>query len=330
MCETEDDSSYFTFPKDFKKQCSCGKENVYYFCTYEKCKKFGLICSLCIFYEHSDHARFCIPIQLYKIEKLNTHWMTNFKEFLIQKKEEINKMIDEQIRFIEEIEKASTIEELLQLDVVPKYSTYPQIVNQQHIIKNISFLNNISTVVHENIKRLRSKIEEMLAELKQDFFYVKQIQILNRNPIQFDSFSDYYPCEFKFSFKSKESFYLKGIGYSSEITESLKSYGRISIQEMENEVYLLPPQSISDYQKVPFPSLPNIAVIFFNLYLKISKDKEYVVTIDYNCPRHYNYGYSQQYKTVFWMGNLKYDSMEFNISAGNQSNREYISHLFIM
>ena len=336
MCETEHESSYFTFPKDFKKQCSCdSKENVYYFCTYYNCPKFGLICSLCMFYEHLNHASYCVPIQLYKIEKLKTNWMTNLKktkEYLIQKKEEINKMLDEQIRFIEEIEKASEIEELLQLNAVPKYSNYPKIVNRQHTIENIDFLVTINNVVHKKNKDLQSKIEEIITELKQNYLDGKFIQILNRNPIKFESFSDYYPREFKFSFKSKEPFYLKGIGYSSEMTESLKSYGYISVQEKENQTYLLETKSMSSNQ-LKFSSLPNITFTFFDKYLKISKDIEYVVSIDYRRPedRNYNrYSQSSNSKTVVWMRNLKYDSMEFNISAGNQSGSEYVSHLFIM
>jgi hypothetical protein len=283
-----------------------------------------------MFYEHLGHASFCVPIQLYKIEKLKTNWMTNLKktkEYLIQKKEEINKMLDEQIRIIEEIEKTSSIEELIQLDVVPKYLTSPKIVNRQHTIENINFLETINNVVHRKNKDLQSKIEEIIAELKQNYLDGKLIQILNRNPIQFDSLSESYqsyPHEFKFSFKSKEPFYLKGIGYSASMTEYLKEYGYVNVREKEKNTYLLYDKSISSNQ-LRFSSLPNITVLFFDKYLKISKDIEYEISIDYR-----NYSKSSS-KTVVWMGNFKYDSMEFNISAGYQSWwSKYVSHLFIM
>ena len=319
MCETEHDSPYFTFPQDFKKQCSCGKENVYYLCSYEKCDKF-LICPLCMFKEHSDHAAFCLPIQLYKMEKLKADWIKNLnrtKEYLIQKKEEINKMLDSQIKLIEEIENASVMEQLVHLDVFPKYSTPPK------IIENLNFLVTINNAIHKKNKDLLSKIEEIIAELKQNYLDGKLIQILNSNPIEFDSFYSDYPREFKFSFKSKEPFYLKGIGYSSKMTESLKSYGYISVQEMESKTYLLENMSMLSNQHT-FSSLPNITFTFFDKHLKISKDIEYVVSIDY---RNYN---KSSNTTVVWMRNLKYDSMEFNISTGDESKKEYVSHLFIM
>ena len=244
-------------------------------------------------------------------------------------------MLDEQIRFIEEIEKASTIKELIQLDVVPKYSTSPKIVNRQHTIENINFLVTINNVVHKKNKNLQSKIEEIIAELKQNYLDGKLIQILNSNPIQFDSFSERSSHEFKFSFKSKEPFYLKGIGYSAKMTESLKSYGYISVQEIKSKTYLLNNIRMSSNQ-LTFLSLPNITVLFFDTYLKISKDIEYVVSIDYEYPedhnynRNYNYSQRSNSKTVVWMGNLKHDTMEFNISAENGYKEKYVSHLFIM
>ena len=330
MCETVHESSYFTFPKDFKKQCSCdSKENVYYFCRYEKCTKPDLICPLCMFHEHSNHANYCIPIQLYKIEKLKTDWITNLnkaKEYLIQKKEEIIKIFDSQIRLIEEIENATKIEELLHLDVFPKYSNPPKIITH-HIIENISFLDTINTAIHKKSKELQSKIEEMVVELKQNYLDGKMIQILDKNPIKFDTFYAESPREIKFTIKSKKTFYLKGIGYSSSMTESLKSYGYISIQEMESKTYILGSRAMSSNQ-LKFSSFPNITVIFFDEYLKISKDIEYLVTIDYRYPRNYNYSTNQ--KEAVWIGNLKYDSIDFNISAGNQNKREYVSHLYIM
>ena len=171
MCETEHESSYFTFPKDFKKQCSCGKENVYYLCTYQECENFGLICPLCMFYKHLEHAKYCIPIQIYKIEKLQTNWITNLKEakeYLIQKKEKINKMLDSQIKFIEEIENAANIEELMHLDVIPKYS-YPPTIQDEHVIKNLTSLDLINIAIHSKSNDLRATIAEMVVELKQNY-----------------------------------------------------------------------------------------------------------------------------------------------------------------
>ena len=104
----------------------------------------------------------------------------------------------------------------------------------------------------------------------------------------------------------------------------MQSYGVISIQEVQDKIFLLSNKKIaSDQFKIA--SFPNITVIFFES-LKIYKDIEYLVSLDIQFPNSYNY-YS---KNVVWLGNLKHNSMEFNISAENQHTKKYVNHLWII
>ena len=319
------DSYYFTFPKEFKKQCSCNsQENVYYLCTYQECEKFGLICPLCMFYKHSTHADYCIPIQLYKIKELKNdsiNYLNKIKAYLMKKKEEIIKIFDSQIELIKLLQTTKSIEKNLDFDILPRYSQPPKILFQ-HIVEDKAFLDNINTFIRTKIKNLQSKVEDINFDLKSFFMNGKLVQIFDKNPIKFDELSLDKPFELKFSFKSKEPFKLKGIGYSVKISKDLNSFGYISIQEVQSKNYVLKSQLASNQHKSSF--VPDVTVILFKP-TKILKDLEYLVTVDYQYPNLTNVP-----KKVFWLGNLKSNSMVFNISAENQVTYKYVSHLWIV
>ena len=324
MPKKKQTSPYFTFPEEFKIQCSCNsKKNVFYVCTYEKCEKCGLICPLCMFYKHSTHANYCIPIQVYKIEKLRPdriQYLKQLKEYLIDKKEEITGIIDSQIQLIEDLENDNTLENLFNHNIFPKYSNPPKI-QTEHIIKNKIFFENINAAVQEQIKNLLLIIEEMIFKLKNYFLNGKLVQICDNQLTTFDEFNPDESCKFKFTFKSKEPFVLAGVGYSFKMCEHLKLDGTISIQEVESKEYLLTEMEISSNQ-LKFSAFPDLTVVHFEP-LKISKGIEYLVTFDYKAKSLF---FST--KTI-WLGNLKYNSMQFNISAGNQDTKKYVSHLWI-
>ena len=277
------------------KECSCGSNGKYfYICTYINCSKRGLICPYCLFNHHCEHSSFCIPIDYLQIQNLNESYVkqiTNYKNTLIDVKDQLNTLLEDEIYFLEELESLSTINNdiIVKYDLLPKLSEKPQ-VNKTYTFDEKHLFKDIKEIIQEHQKNLENDLWSCLDELDSNCLQtdakIMKIasEIISPKFKIFGIPSKEHVLTLSFTVRNENCF-LEGIGYISQV-----------FLEIPNSVFLFEitetlPKNRSEFTKTTkliscdplssmksLPEYPDVRFVTFNKIELVAK-KSYKIVI---------------------------------------------------
>ena len=270
-----------TFSDLVNQKCNCDSSlPLFFICTKRNCPKNGPICGKCLYFHHSTHASFCIPISLFRIDSFSK-CIDDAKEYktnLDKAKVYIESIFNEETQFFGAVEKMedNKTELLGKLNLIPKYDN-PPFIREEHIISGGEINSSVLESIYQHHVDMYEKITNKILEIKPSFFKEKTIAIAAepdsyRGTI-FSNVNVTHILKFVMNTKEKDC-YLRGLGFDSRVFSEIRdSSFKLVIRRMDYEQ-----QAIIDVDPKPLVFI-DPKLIYVN-FVKI-KPIKLIIGVDY-------------------------------------------------